>query len=313
MIEAYCLHKDKVMKKKLDRIGKDKCWIRLIKPTPNEIEEVAKIVNIPYQEMIESLEEEERPRLTVMNYVEIIYRVPFVLEEEISTSPLYLYIVNSTMITIEKNPEPILDQVTSSFSKGKSRFLFKKGFPYFIHYVLDKVNDEFLLKINKIATNINIYEEVTKRDLTREDLEKIYEQSVTLSLFNQALIANLEVLNSLKKVHSKFFKQTDVALFEELYYDALQILDTEKVQREAITNLFNLQTALASSRLNEFMKKLTSLAIIMAIPTMISGIYGMNFTYIPLRHSPFGFYITAATIMLITISVLYVFRKANWV
>ena len=142
-----------------------------------------------------------------------------------------------------------------------------------------------------------------------KDIEKLYDQSVTLSFFNQALIANIEVLNHLKKGFFKVIPKKDKVLFEELYYDLLQIIDTEKIQREIITNLINIHAVLASTRLNEFMKRLTILAIIIAIPTLFSGLCGMNFKNIPLANHPYGFYITTGIIMLITLIIYGVFAR----
>jgi magnesium transporter len=313
MIDVFSFKKDKIQKIKIEKLSKGKSWIRAVNPDHEEIKKLSKYTEIPLEELQESFEEDERPRITTEKYIEIIYRAPYLENDEITTLPLYIYIYKNRLITIEKKPNHVLTNIKESMDNNKFKFLFRKGYGYFIFFILDKINDEFLLNIDKIAANIDVYEEVTKRDLTRKDLEKIYEQSVTLSFFNQALIANIEVLNSLKKGYFIHFKEKDKELFEELYFDALQVLDTEKIQREAITNLFNLQSAISSSKLNEFIKKLTSIALIIAIPTLISGMFGMNFLNIPLRSHPYGFYITSFFILLISIFVFLYFRKSYWV
>ncbi|MBN2422677.1 magnesium transporter CorA family protein [Candidatus Woesearchaeota archaeon] len=313
MIEVFAYKQDVIKKTDLDNLNRTYSWIRVINPTEETIKKLASYTRIPVEEFLESLEEDERPRLTLKRYIELIYRSPLIEKGEVSTLPVYIYLFQDKIITIEKSEISILSKISSLMEKNKAKFLFKKGFAYFIFYILDKINDDFLTNIDRIAANIDVYEEVTKRELTRKDIEKIYEQSVTLSFFNQALIANIEVLNSLRKGYFKQFTPKDKQLFEELYFDALQILDTEKVQREAITNLFNLQSIIVSSRLNEFMKKLASIALIIAIPTMISGIYGMNFVNIPLKNHPLGFYITSFIIFVITCLMFLYFRKSKWV
>ena len=313
MIRSFGYKKNKIRKIELKDISKFKSWVRLVDPTKQEIEEIAKFTNIPLSELLESYQEEERPRLTKENYIEIIYSAPYIEKGEGTTVPLNIYLYKNNLITLEKRSNKILDLIENEMEKNRYKFLFKKGVSYFIFFILDKINDDFLTKIDKIARNIDVYEEVTKRDLTIKDIEKIYEQSVTLSFFNQALIANIEVLNALRKGHFKQFKGSDRTLFEELYYDALQVLDTEKIQREAITNLFQLQSIISSSKLNEFMKKLTTIALIIAIPTLISGMYGMNFLHIPLRNHPYGFIITSSIILIITFSFYLLFKRFDWV
>ena len=271
--------------------------------------QLSKHTKIPIEELKESLEEEERPKVSAKSYLEIIYRAPSIIDQELETQPIYFYLLENMLVTIEKKPLKIFENISENLSKNKNKFLFKKGFSYFIYYVIDRINDDFLMRIDKIADRIDIYENFSKKQMNVKDIEKIYDQSVTLSFFNQALIANVEVLNLLKKGYFKLIPRKDNGLFEELYYDVLQILDTEKIQREVITNLISVNSVLTTTRLNEYMKQLTLIALIIAIPTLLSGIYGMNFVNIPLADHKYGFHITSAIILFITFATYYLFTK----
>ena len=179
--------------------------------------------------------------------------------------------------------------------------------------MMDKINDDYLSRIEKISAKMDLFENFSKKELTVHDLERVYEQSVALSFFNQALIANIEVLNSLRKNYYKLIPRTYKKLFEELYHDVLQIIDTEKIQREALTNLINIQSIIASSRLNKFTKRLTTIALVFAFPTMISGIYGMNFKYIPFANHIYGFYITVVMVAITMLLMMYSLRRFKWI
>lgn len=314
MIEvfSYTRGAEKIKKINLDDSSRGVKWIRVVQPDPENLKLLSKNTGIPEAELQESLEEEERPKITVNKYLEIIYRAPYIVDNELETLPIYFYLFNDKIVTIEKKPLGILDEISKNMANNKSKFLFKKNLPYFIFHAMDKINDDFLMKIDKIAARVDIYEKFSKKEITVKDIELIYDQSVTLSFFNQALIANVEVLNALKKGYFKLIPGKDKVLFEELYYDILQILDTEKIQREAVTNLINVHSIITSTRLNEFMKRLTAIALIVAIPTMISGLYGMNFVNIPLKDHPYGFYITTFIVILITLGFYYLFKKFDW-
>jgi magnesium transporter len=310
MIEVYTFNKGKNTIKKADlKNKKGPAWIRVTVPDEQKLKQVSESTGIPIEELQESLEEEERPKVSGKEYLEIIYRAPSVVENELETLPLYFYILENKLVTIEKTSLDIIGDISKSFQKNNKKFLFKKDFSYFVYYVMDKINDDYLAKIERIAARIDIYENFSKKDLTVKDIEKVYDHSVTLSFFNQALIANVEVLNSLRKGYVKFIPRRNRNFFEELYYDVLQILDTQRIQRDAIANLINVYSILASTRLNEFMKKLTIIAIFIAIPTMISGLYGMNFAFIPLSEHPYGFYITTFFIILLTFGAYYAFTR----
>ena len=311
MIEVFSFDrsKDKISKIKLTQVSRKLSWIRLVNPDLEKLNQLSKHTKIPIEELKESLEEEERPKVSEKKYLEIIYRAPSIIDQELETQPIYFYLLDNMLVTIEKKPLKIFDNISENLVKNKNKFLFKRGFSYFIYYVIDKINDDFLMRIDKIADRIDIYENFSRKQMNVKDIEKIYDQSVTLSFFNQALIANVEVLNLLKKRYYKLIPNKGSLLFEELYYDVLQILDTEKIQREVVTNLISVNSVLTTTRLNEFMKQLTLIALIMAIPTLFSGIYGMNFVNIPLADHKYGFYITSFIILLITFATYYLFTK----
>jgi len=286
MIEvfSYTSSSNQVKKIGLKNLGRKPTWVRIVSLDPKKIKEVSKSIGIPLEELQESLEEEERPKVSVREYMEIIYRAPYVIENEIETLPIYFYLKKNKLITIEKKPLKIFDTLSQNFSNNKNKFLFREGFPYFIYHVIDKINDDFLERIDRIAARIDIYENFSKKDLAVGDIEKLYDQSVVLSFFNQALIADAEVLNLLRKSYFPLIPKKDNVLFEELHHDVLQVIDTEKIQREVIANLMNVHSILTSTRLNEFMKRLTIIALILAIPTILSGLFGMNFTHTPLKN-----------------------------
>jgi magnesium transporter len=311
MIEIYTLVNERVKKIKIDDIDKKKLtWIRCYKPTDESFSKLTKMVNIPAEEFKETLTEEERPRLNVTKYLELIYGAPYHGEDEVVTLPVYIYLCGNILLTIEKEPHVTFSKIVNILNRGRGKFLFKKGAGYFIFFMLDKINDLFLIYIDKIAGRIDLFEE--KKYLTKKNFEDVYSLSITLSYFNQSLLANLEVLNSLRKTYFKGFTKPDRIQFSELYYDALHILDTEKIQREVITNLFNLQNIIISNRMNSLMKKLTALALIVLIPTFITGLYGMNFSYMPLAEHPHGFYIMLGLMGFLSLIAYIIFEKIDW-
>jgi len=310
---AYNEKNDIIEKLELDAKSiKKASWIRIVDPNPEKLKMLSERTGIPQEELQESLEEEERPKVSAGKFLEIIYRAPYTIDSELETLPVYFYMFEDKVITIEKKPLKGISDLSKKMSQNKSKFLFKKGEAHFIYHIMDLINDDFLSKIDKIASKIDLYENFSRKELTIKDIEKVYEQSVTLSFFNQALIANVEVLNTLKKGYFKLIKSKDKTLFEELYYNVLQILDTEKIQREAVTNLINVHSIITSTRLNNFMKKLTTIALIVAIPTLFSSIYGMNFLHIPLYNHPYGFYIITGMMMLITLFSVYMAKEKKW-
>ncbi|MFC2135611.1 magnesium transporter CorA family protein [Bacteroidota bacterium] len=295
----------------LNSVNKNKLtWIRFLDQSEDKIKEFSEFTGIPEEEFKEFFETEERSRLEQGKFLELTYQTPFRDKDEIGTIPINFFIINNMLITVERNKTKVLEQAASQLKQKKLKFLFRRSIGDMLSYFLDKINDDFLTSIDRIANLTDVLES-KGQDVSNEQLMKLYNYNVTLTHFNQAIIANLEVLGGLRKSYFKKFTKENLQEFAELYYDKLQILDTEKIQREVITNLFNFQTVVATHKLNNFMKRLTTLALIFVIPTLITGLFGMNVN-IPFGNHPYGFLIVFLIIVLFVGGMLFMFKKLDW-
>ncbi|MBW2971367.1 hypothetical protein KY320_04370, partial [Candidatus Woesearchaeota archaeon] len=184
MISAYAITKDRIRRVSIDNLPKTPVWIRCIKPDRESIELLSRLSKIPISEFFESIEEDERPKVSIKRYIEVVYRAPHVGDgEDIVTAPVYIYVYKNLIITIEKYRNHTLADIAEQMHRNKKRFLLKKGAGYFIFFILDSINDRFLRFIDSIGEGVEVFE--GKRELSDENVEKIYDSSVALSHFNQ--------------------------------------------------------------------------------------------------------------------------------
>jgi len=296
---------------KLEKIPTNKLvWVRLISPKKEEIEEISKFANIPEEEFHEFIEEEDRSRIDYKGYLQIVYQIPLKGKEEIVSGSISIFIRSNILITVETEDAIVTDNIVERLKKNKLRFLLRHGPGKPVYYILDKINEDFYKAIEKItrSSKITKTEDV---DVQQKMLMTLYNSNVTLSQFNQAIVANLEIINSLRKNRFRLFTAEDREEFIDLYHDTLQLMDTEKVQREVISSIFNFQTVLSSYKLNNSMKFLTSLALIMMIPTLVSSIYGMN-VKLPFAQHVAGFWIVMIFMLIFTLGLYLFFKKFDW-
>lgn len=280
-------------------------WIRSTSPSGEELNLLQELSGIPLEEFQESIEEEERPRLSKKKYLEIIYDAPHVYRGEgLQTLELYFYVAGNLVITIEDEPNTIMNRIEAKIRD--QTFMFRSQGAFLFH-VLDEINDEFLLRIDRVARRLDA---IGKKELT--DVTTLQEASSALAYFNQAVIANLEVLSQLRKTHHAAFTAEDRRNFNELYVDKLQILDTEKIQRELIMHLINIQSIRSSERLNRTMKRLTVFALLIAIPTLMTSMYGMNVP-LPFQEHEYAFAFIAFGSISLSILLLWIMHRLEWV
>lgn len=300
MIKVFSVDNGRVRNCSLDDISKKGTyWIRTIMPSPEEMEMLSKLIKVETAEITEFLTKEERPRMERDKNLHIIFDTPFKEENEVLAIPLSIYVYKNIVVTIEKQALRVLNKLEERLNANKSLSILRYGPGYLAYIILDKINDEFLSYINSIGDMGEVLKNKAKK-FDNEGFERIYDYSITLSFFHQSLAANQEVLNALRKAPTKGFSKIDRENFNELYLDSLTIIDSASMERKVIANLFNLQTVLSQQRLNNFMNKITLMALIIMIPTLISSVYGMNISYLPFATNPYSFWIIIALMIVIT-------------
>ena len=312
-VHAYYLKNTHVAEEDLKNITLKSplTWIRAVDPTSDELNTLSKITNIDLDVFEDCLDEAERSRIESEDYILIVYRAPFHEDEDIVTIPVGFIIKKNLVITICKKTVKSVEHLAKILNYGRGKFIFRQDTPGIIFSIIDKINEEYLNVINRVGDTSDLIEEKIF-DVSRENIQKTLSLNTTLAYFHNALSANLEVMKILRKGYLKPFRGECVELFEDLYLDTMELIDAVKIQRDIINNLFNMQSTIVSNELNVVMKKVTSIAAIIMIPTLISGIYGMNFRHLPLADYIHGFYIILGIMLLTVIALAWYFRRLKW-
>ena len=137
------------------------------------------------------------------------------------------------------------------------------------------------------------------------------EEKPVLVYFATSLRSNSIVLERLRRYKRLEQYPEDMELLEDVTVEYQQAIEMTTIYRDIIDGTRELLSSVINNRLNNVMKILTSITIVMAIPTIISGIYGMNVDgrWMPLSTTPYGFYIIVGIILVICIGVLWFLKK----
>ena len=187
-------------------------------------------------------------------------------------------------------------------TKKKMRFIYQMLFrSAFVYQANLRLIDKKRIEI----------EERVDGDTSDTDLIELHELESTLVYFATSLRANSIVLERLRRYKRLEQYPEDMELLEDVMVEYQQAIEMTTIYRDVIDGTRELMSSVIDSKLNNVMKYLTSITIVMAIPTIISGIYGMKVggEWMPFAKTPFGFEIISGIILLICIIVLWVLRK----
>ena len=143
------------------------------------------------------------------------------------------------------------------------------------------------------------------------DLIELHELESTLVYFATSLRANSIVLERLRRYKRIEQYPEDMELLEDVMVEYQQAIEMTTIYRDIIDGTRQLLSSVIDNRLNSAMKYLTSITLVMAIPTIISGIYGMNVDSagMPLSDSPYGFGIICGIIFIICLVTFWILRR----
>ncbi len=191
--------------------------------------------------------------------------------------------------------------------------LLKKGPGFVLYALMDFVVDNYFPIVDGLEEELEkLEEEIFGGNYRRETTEEIYDLKRVLLGLKRAVSPLIDICNRLTRVDSALIDADSRPYFRDVYDHVIRINETVDTLRELLNGALEANLSLISVQQNEVTKKLASWAAIIAVPTMVAGIYGMNFQHMPELGWGFG-YPMALGIMVVACAMLYwQFRRAGW-
>ena len=289
----------------------DGCWVQMIQPSQQECEELAETLMIDIEDVQAALDVEESSRIELQDgYTLILVDIPSTEirhdKESYTTIPLGIILTGDVIATICTEDTPVLqaflnNRVKEFSTKKKLRFVYQ------ILYRISVLYQSDLRIIDKMRTEI---EERVGEDTEEEDLIALHELESTLVYFATSLRSNGVVLDRLTRYKRLEQYPEDKELLGDVIVENKQAIEMTSIYRDIINGTRELMSSVIDNRLNNVMKYLTSITLVMAVPTVISGMYGMNVEGIPLGKSIYGFgAVCLITLIVCILSMVILHRK----
>lgn len=310
MIEIYKTINNEPYPCKTENIEKG-CWINIVSPTEQELNYIESSLKVYPNFLRDPLDEEEKPRIDVEdNGTLIIVDVPYVYEENNSlkfeTLPLGILIIDEYFLTICSKETFVIENFKNR--RVKDCYTFKKT--RFTLQILFMTAKDFLKYLRHIDKKSDEAEKSLHKAMRNKELIKLMELEKSLVFFTTSLKSNEIVMEKLLK--GKYIKlyEEDQDLLEDVIIENRQAIEMANIYSSILTSMMDTFASIISNNQNVVMKFLTSVTIVMAIPTMIASFFGMN-VQMPFGwnvDTPYAFWIImgiSAAISVMTTFILY--------
>ncbi len=269
-------------------------WVNLVNPNEEEIKKVNNALNVEMDFLRAALDEEERARIENDNGQTLIIVDTPVTEKEgdrmtlYTTIPLAIILMKHIIITVCLKEDTLL----SDFSSNKVKTFFTQYKTRFVLQVLHRNATKYLQYLKHIDKTSNRIEQDLHKSMKNKELIQMLKLEKSLVYFSTSLKSNEVVLEKLMKYeHIKNYPE-DTDLLEDAIIENKQAIEMANIYSSILTGTMDAFASIISNNLNIVMKFLTSVTIVMAIPTMISSFFGMNVS-LPLA-GPYSFWVIVA-------------------
>lgn len=314
MLKAYKHDEDHVLCEVALDMAEKGSWINCAAPTNKELEHLEKVCGIPADVLQTALDREERSHVELEDdYIFVVVNTPVVLEQdEYDALPLGIFVTRQFFITVCLEENLVLDKFLHNASLNfhtykKTRFLFQ---------ILSAASASFLYFLQQIYKKTDAIEDVVRKSMQNKELFRMLELQKSLTYFNFALHANENVMERLLRLRTSTMNpllkmyEEDEDLLEDVIIENKQALEMVEIYTNILMSMMDSFSSIISNRLAQLMKFLTSVTILLAVPTLVYSLWGVNVP-VPMAASPTGFLALILFGVLLTIVSAFILWKKD--
>ena len=274
----------KTIDKKMTRLDaiQDGCWINLTYPTEDELNTVSEALNVDPGFLRAALDEEETSRIdTEDGQTLIIIDVPAVEKDDAvvySTIPLGIIVTEKHIITVCLKESSIV----KDFQDGLVKNAETQKRTRFILYMLLQVAKRFLQYLKQIDKIYSYMERQLYKSQRNKELIQLLDLEKSLVYFNTSMKANEVTLEKILRGRIITLYEEDHDLLEDVLIEVRQAIEMANIYSSIISGMMDAFASVISNNLNVTMKVLSTITILMSIPNIVFGFYGMNVAGLPL-------------------------------
>ena len=289
-------------------------WIDLVAPTPDLLHHIGDELGLNELALEDALKGRQRTKLEHYDSHLFVnaYTARFVGENaELVSDEIAIFVTKNALITVRDDEGFDVRRLLAKWDESAE--LAEAGVTYLFWALLDMIVDSYFLVID----SLNEYVEDLEQDLFDESTTPEHFQRQSYRL-RKSLVMLRRVAVPMREVVSPIVRTDPVVLngklmpyFQDVYDHVMRVADWTDSLRDLVTTLIETNLTIQGNRMNLVMKKVTSWAAIIAVPTAITGFYGQNVPY-PGFNAEWGFWFSTASIVLISSALYLVFKKRDW-
>ena len=287
-------------------------WIGIADPTQEEMRSLANCYDLHPLAVEDAIKADQLPKIDVYDdQLFVVARTARLQGETIEYGETAIFIGHSHIITVRHGSERAHTALREQLEKAPK--LLMHGTDYLLHAVLDYIVDGFGPLVDDIEEEVLEMEaRAAEGFLNREQVNHIFVLRRELSRLQRMLGPMGEVALKLARQELPCIDEDIRVYFRDVQDHVRRIQSRVDALRDALTAVFQLSQLIEQQRVGTITRQLAAWAAILAVPTAIAGIYGMNFQNMPELHERYGYYVVIGVIIVVCLWLYDRFRRTGW-
>jgi len=260
------------------------------------------------------LNTDHRPKMEDFgDYIFIVLKMLYYSDKdnEVVTEQISLILGPNFVISFQEREGDVFNPIRERIRSEKGRIR-KMGADYLAYVLVDSIVDNYFIILEKLGERIEFLEDELVTNPTPETLQAIHDLKREMIFLRKSVWPLREVISGLERGESSLIQESTGIYLRDVYDHTIQVIDAVETFRDMLSGMLDIYLSSISNRMNEVMKVLTIIATIFIPLTLIAGIYGMNFRYMPELEWPWAYPMLWLIMLAIGVLMLIYFRRKRW-
>ncbi|WP_034089525.1 magnesium transporter CorA family protein [Streptacidiphilus albus] len=291
-------------------------WLDLCAPTAADFDMIREEFGLHELAVEDAGHEHQRPKLD--RYRDHLFMSAYAVcsdqsANNLDTVELSVFVTANALITVRTDDRFTMDGVVDRWDNSPD--LAKQGVGFLLHGLLDFLVDGHFAAVQELDERIEELEELLFEDGRTEAQalqRQTYELRKNLVRLRRVVLPMREVVNSLLRRDLHLVTEPLMPYYQDVYDHVLRATEWTESLRDLVTSVMETHLTVQGNRMNMIMKKVTSWASIIAVPTAVTGFYGQNVPF-PGFGGHTGFYTSSALMIVLSVVLYLTFRHKDWI
>ena len=288
-------------------------WIGLHEPSEDVLKLVQQQFGLHDLAVEDAFRAHQRPKIEVFDEtLFMVLRTAQIIEEKIEFGETHIFVGRGYVITVRHGASASYKDVRDR-SEHTPQSL-KHGEDFVLYAIMDFVVDNYMPIVDAVEERVEEIEDAVRSGaVSRETIERIAVLRRDLLRLRRVASPLLDVCNRLQRMDLPCIDETIRPYYRDVHDHVIHVNESIDILREMLSAAFETYLLLASNRQNEVTRQLAGWAAILAVPTAVAGIYGMNFEHMPELKEVWGYPAVLLLIAAVCLGLFFKFRRMGWI